>query len=211
MMDWWNSLTTLNQAFYCIAVFISIPFAWQFAAAFLGLAGGSDADVDGGDYEASGHEASSDHAFDQGAQGDSAATVLVFKMMSMRSLTTFFTLFCWGVALYLNRGVPVAKAMGISALWGLAGMACVSLLLYVLPKMAQVGTRDLNSCIGSEAVVYLDIQPQKQGQIRATVSGTVCYVRARSAGLVALKAGTPVRVTRRVDVNTVEVEPVLKG
>jgi hypothetical protein len=211
MMAWWNSLSNLNQVFYCAAVFVSIPFAWQFAAAFLGLAAGSNGAVDGGgDYAASGHEAPSDQAFDQGAQGDSAATVLAFKMLSLQSLTTFFTLFCWGGALYLNRGVPVARAMGVSALWGLAGMVCVSILLYALPRLAQTGTRDLNSCIGTEAVVYLDIPAQKAGQIRATVSGTVCYIRARSAAGTALKAGTPVRVTRRVDLNTVAVEPVLK-
>lgn len=201
-MDWWNGLSAVNQAFYCAAVFFSVPFLWQLAAAFVGLSGGGDVDHDGLGGAHDGHSAG---GIDHGVEADSVATVLAFKMLSLRSLFTFFTLFCWGTALYLNRGTALTPAMGISVLWGFAGMASVALVLTILPKLAQTGTKDIGTCVGREATVYLDIPANGVGEIRATVSGVVCHVKARAAEGKAIKAGAAVRVTRRLDGTTVEV------
>ena len=87
-------------------------------------------------------------------------------------------------------------------------MGLVGLLLHLLPKLADSGTRDLESALGSEATVYVDIPADGIGEVRVLVGGSVGYVKARAADGRALKAGTPVTVSRRVGQTILIVEPL---
>jgi hypothetical protein len=205
MMTWWQSLSGLTQAMYGAALVVSAPFLWQLVAAFMGL--GHDGADDLGAHDVGAADAD---AHDLPAEGvaDSIATVLAFKMLSVRALLTFFMLFFWGAALYLDRGVGLSRAFGLAVIWGVAGMASVGMLLHFLPRLAQTGTRDLAACVGSEGVVYLDIPAQGTGEVRVSVSGVVCYIKARGAAGAALKAGTPVTIRRRLGQTLLEVEPL---
>lgn len=220
MADWWNNLSDINQIFYGVAVFFSVFFLWQLIAMLLGLGGdevdaGADADVDadvGGDADMDGNvdlegDAAADQ-FEHGAQADAAETMTAFKLLSIRSIITFFTLFTWGTALYLNNGLDLTRALIYGIGWGLAGMFIVALLFYWMRKLTETGNIKLGSCIGTLGTVYLDIPEGGFGEVRVTVSGHVSYVKARAAGAAALKSNTPVRVSRRLGQNTVEVEPV---
>ncbi len=202
MTNWWNTLSGLNQTLYGIAICISVPFIWQLAASLLGL------DHDG-DMDASDADAGSDT--DTGADGDvgdAVATVLAFKLLSARALLTFFTLFFWASALYLERGLPLSSVFGTALLWGLGGMASVALLLHLLPKLAHSGTRDLETALGTEATVYIDIPADGTGEVRAVVSGNVSYIKARALHGEAVKAGTPVAVRKRIGQSILVVEPL---
>jgi hypothetical protein len=190
MLDWWSHLSHLNQTLYGIAACISVPFAWQLIASLVGLA--HDVDSDGMDT----------------AGTDAVDTVLAFKLLSMRALLTFFTLFFWAAALYLEREGATSRVFGIAALWGLAGMSAVAGLLHVLPKLAHAGTRDLESALNAEASVYLDIPANATGEIRVVVSGSVCHVKARSIGGEAIPAGTPVTVCSRIGQTILIVKPL---
>lgn len=195
MGAWWQELSGLNRFFFGGAILLSLPFLWQLAAAFIGL----DAD------------SATDSDLDAGAEtGDSVAsdadaTVMAFKLLSVRALLAFFVLFFWSAALYLQRGVPLVSTLGVSLLWGVAGLVCVGLLLYLLPKLAHSGTRNLESAVGGEATVYLDIPAGGMGEVRAAVDGTLCHLKARATDGAAIKAGTRVRIARRVGQTLVEV------
>ena len=159
MNEWWNSLDGLNQFFFGMAAFFSVFFIWQVIAAFMGLTGddmdvGGDADV--GDLEAP----------DEVSHSDVIESAQAFKILSIRSLVTFFTLFSWGSALYLSTGMEPAKALGISSVWGLVGMFSVALVFYGMAKLAEVGTKDVKSCKGQLGTVYLDIPEGGYGEIR---------------------------------------------
>ena len=193
MLDWWSQLSQLNQTLYGIAACISVPFIWQLIASVIGLSG--DVDSDGMDTDGT----------------DAVETVLAFKLLSMRALLTFFTLFFWAAALYVERGGATSRVFGISALWGLAGMSAVAGLLHVLPKLAHSGTRDLESALNAEALVYLDIPANGIGEIRVAVSGSVCHVKARSIGGAAIPAGTPVMVCSRYGQTILVVKPLSKS
>jgi len=193
MTAWWNGLSQLNRVLYGIAVLVSVPFLWQLVASLVGL--GGDGDLDGGDA-------------DDTASGDAEATVFAFKLLSMRAMLTFFTLFFWAAALYLEQGLSVPRTLGTAAVWGVFGMVLVGLLLHLLPKLAHSGTRDLESALGSEATVYVDIPADGIGEVRVLVGGSVGYVKARAADGRALKAGTPVTVSRRVGQTILIVEPL---
>lgn len=200
MSEWWSSLSGVNLLFYCLAAFFSVFFVWQLIMALIGITGGDsleDAPVgDVDDFEPGAHHHS-----------DAADTVATFKLLSIRSIITFCTLFSWGTALYLDRGDSLIKAMGISSIWGLAGMVSIAIVVYLLLKLVHTGTRNLNSCVGTDGTVYLDIPENGTGEVRVLVSGTVSFVRARGVSGKALKAGTPIRVLKRLDQTLIEVEP----
>jgi hypothetical protein len=212
MAEWWGNLTVLNQTFYGIAAFFSVFFIWQLLAALVGLGGGEgEAEFEGaedaGDIDDIDTDATYED-FEQGAEADAVETIAAFKILSLRSIVAFFTLFSWGMALYLNNELTVVRALSYSIIWGFAGMFCVALVFYLFRKMTASGTMSLNTAIGRPGTVYLDIAEDGTGEVRITVSDRISYVKARGMGGTALKAGTPIRVVRRVDQTTVEVKPI---
>lgn len=202
MAEWWGGLTGLNQFFYAGAAFFSVFLLWQLVASLTGLS--ADHDVDGG----VGHldDLTADH---HGA--DAADTAMAFKLLSVRSIISFFTLFCWGAALYLNRGDTPVRALTFAMVWGLIGMALVSLILWGMRRLVSVGNLRLETCVGTEGAVYVNIPANGVGEVRVEVGGVVSHVKARAAEGQELKAGAAVRVTRKLAANTVVVEPLAAG
>ena len=206
MNGWWNNTDPLIRFFFRAALFFSEFFVWQLISALMGLgADDFDADTDGdvgGD---------ADHTYDHfedGAHADAVETSVTFRLLSMRSIITFFTLFCWGSALYLQNGESLRRAMGLATAWGMAGMLSIALIFYAMKKMSETGNIKLSSCVGKSGSVYLDIPESGFGEIRITVSEVVSYIKARSKNGNALEANTPVKVVRQLGLNTVEVEKV---
>ncbi|HOF18227.1 MAG TPA: hypothetical protein PK082_04900 [Phycisphaerae bacterium] len=205
MTEWWTHLTMLNQSFYVAAGFFSIIFLWQFIGAMLGMghgdvdlhldAGADAADVGGDSLEAhSAHEAA-----------DSAAA---FKVLSLRAVLAFCTMFAWAGALYLNLGTRVAIALLYALAWGLAGWALVAVLVNWMRRLSESGTPRLSSCVGTTGTVYLHIPAGGCGEARVMVSGVISTVKARAADGGQMVAGTPVRVTAVLDHSTISVAPV---
>jgi membrane protein implicated in regulation of membrane protease activity len=215
--NWWNSLSNLNQWFYNGAAFFSVLFLWQMIGAFLGLIDVQDADVSHPDGSGFGHgDAGAGHAgATHGDHGDSSHTqahsghepVVDFKLLTVRSILAFFTLFFWAGGLYLTNGTETFWSLCYAVLWGSVAMVSVAMCLYLLQRMVESGTPDIATCVGTRGVVYMDIPEAGQGEARVLVSGAVSCIKARSAHGQPIKAGTPVRVTRALGSTTVEVEP----
>ncbi|MCK5850969.1 MAG: hypothetical protein KAH23_08640, partial [Kiritimatiellae bacterium] len=109
MTEWWELLSSLNRALFSAAAFFSVIFVWQLIAAFIGLGGDEiDADVDA-DTDLD-HDGTYDH-FEHGADADAVESTIAFKLLSIRSIITFFTLFTWGGALYMSQGASVSRAL----------------------------------------------------------------------------------------------------
>ena len=126
MSDWWIEMTALNQAFYVLAAFFSLIFLWQFISALLGLAGESDVDVDtdiGADVDAD-LDVDVDADFDADADldvdaieihsgSDAVESVAAFRVLSVRAILAFCTLFSWRWRCIWTR----AKAAGRPSCW----------------------------------------------------------------------------------------------
>ncbi len=203
MQEWWTGLAGATQFFYGMAAFFSVFFLWQIIAAFMGL-NGDDMDV-GGDAGDAGFDADVADDFDL---DDVVESSQAFKILSLRSIVTFFTLFSWGSALYTADGMTTVRAMGISSIWGLAGMFAIALIFYGMGKLTETGTKDVTSCKGKVGVVYLDIPADGFGEIRISISGAVEHVKAKSLNREALSAGTQVRVVQVIGQTLVGVEKV---
>lgn len=191
---WWNGLDPLSRWFFGVAIVFSIVFLWQLVMSFIGLAGG-DGGLDSHVEAPDAHHAPS----------DADASVAAFKLLSVRSILAFFTLFFWSAALGLQDHAPVARAMGIALVWGVAAMVLVALLLYLMKRMAETGNLRVATCVGTAATVYLDVPAGGVGEVRTLVSGVVTHLKARNAAADGLKAGTPVRIVKVLGQDTVEV------
>ena len=205
MMDWWRSLGELNQGLYIGAAFFSLLFLWQFISALLGLAGeGADAELDvDADIDIDGVDLDDLEAANIEGAAESIAS---FKILSIRAVLAFCTLFCWAGAMYLDADMATSRALIFASLWGLAAWVVVALLVHFIRKLAETGTPRLASCVGHRGTVYLDIPDTGFGEVRVIVSGAVTRVKARGRNGQAFNTGTPVKVVRTLDANTIEVE-----
>lgn len=199
MQEWWTGLAGATQFFYGMAAFCSVFFLWQIIAAFMGLDGDS-ADI-GGDADLGDLDAPDDMDMHDVVESSQA-----FKVLSLRSIVTFFTLFSWGSALYTSGGMAPVRAMGIASLWGLAGMLAIAFIFFGMGKLTETGTKDVTSCKGNIGTVYLDIPAEGFGEIKIAVSGAVEHVKAQSLNGEIMKAGTQVRVIQVVSQTLVIVQ-----
>lgn len=194
---WWGSLSSLNHWFFSAALFFSVFFVLQFVMSIMGLVGGEmslDTHVD----------STMEHA----SPDDASSTMAAFRLLSIQSILAFFTLFTWGGALYMSQGVPIGRALIYALLWGIVALLIVSFLLFTMRRLASTGNMRLESCIGTEGTVHLDIPINGAGEVRIMCGTAVTHFKARAVGGVAIKAGTPVKVVRVMGMNSFEVEPV---
>ena len=204
MESWWQDLSRLNQAFVLLAVFFSALFLWQFLGALIGISG---------DHDISAAPVTHDVPAGGVGHGDGDAvsgTMVAFKLMSIRSVIAFGTLFSWSGTLYLMDGTPVAKAMTYSVLWGVAAMVLVAYSFYKLAALQEIGNASLRTAIGQSATVYADIPQNGAGKVRVLVSGAVTCVSARAKDGLPLMAGTEVKVLGIIGPNILEVEKAKK-
>jgi hypothetical protein len=206
MNEWWESLSSVNRGFYMVATGFGVLFVWQLIASFIGL-GGDDMDADMDSDVELDHDATYDD-FEHGAEGDAIESLSSFKVLSVRSVITFFTLFTWGTALYLNNGLLLSKALMYGTAWGVVGMLIVAWLFYMLKKMSETGNINLSSCIGATGTVYINIPENGQGEIKVLVSKVSTHVKARGAGGKALDANTVVKVLKRIGEDVFEVDVI---
>ena len=200
-MEWWNSLGPIVSGFYISAAFFSVFLVWQLLAALIGLAGdGGDGDFD----SAGSPEADADAAH------EAHDTTIAFRILSIRSILAFCTLFSWAGAMYMQTGSSLSMALLYAVLWGGAAMLAVAGFFYLMRRMTETGNLQVASCVGTQGTVYIDIPKDAAGEARVTVDGVVQVLRARAAQGEPISAGTLITVTRVMSPNTIEVKPQAK-
>jgi len=201
-------MAQITQVFYIAASFFSLILIWQFVASLIGLSGG-EMDVDGAmDADFDMDVADAADAIDATDAADALDTLEAFRLFSIRAILAFCTLFFWAGAMYLDQGKETHIAMAYAFGWGLAAWFVMTLLINWMRKLAETGNPQIASCVGTRGSVYMDIPADGIGKVRVTVSGAISMVTARSKGTVAIEAGKPVEVLRKIDDFTVEVTAV---
>ena len=167
MLEWFESLTHLQQIFLIFAIIGTLLFVIQLV---LILVGGGDADADmdtdvghgGGDIGDT--DIHGDHAH---ASSDAS-----FKLLSFQGLTAFFMMFGF-VGLAMNRGsghgATMSVLVGIAA--GFGCMWLVAKLFQLFHRLQSSGTLDLRNAVGQQARVYLKIKENGTGQIEVPIQG----------------------------------------
>ena len=197
MLDsWWNGLNLAYQVFYTIALATSLLLLLQLLMMLFGVdSDGHDADF-GGHFEADGGDI---------GHGDAGT-----NLISIRSLTAFFTGFGWGGVGALNAGWSTGTAILVALAAGVAFMGMVLGVVRALFGLQASGNVNYQNAIGQIGQVYLPIpaRMQKPGQVEVLVQGRLAVVAAFTRADRRLENAERVRVTEVLDRNTLVVEPL---
>lgn len=152
-MDWFTSMTVLEQVFFWIAVVASVLLVVQIVLLLVSF-GGGDLDADGD--------------FDMDGDSDTDGGLGVF---TVKGLTAFFALGGWcgfATATFLPENVwlPIL----VSVLTGLAALLGVGFALRGIAKLQCAGNLDTEKLIGKTATVYVAVPASRSGRGKITLT-----------------------------------------
>lgn len=187
MNEFFSGMSTLEQAYWYIALIGSAIFVIIFILTFVGGDTDIDADMDvaGGD---------------DGGVG--------FQFFTFKGVVAFFTIFGWTGITCVEYGISSLTAIIVSTVAGLIMMVLTSLLFYWMAKMAESGTLKIANAIGVIGEVYLPIgaNRSKMGKISIKVQGSLRELEAITDSDEDLKTQTLVKVTEVVSSELLLVE-----
>ena len=187
MNEFFSGMSTLEQAYWYIALIGSAIFVIIFILTFVGGDTDIDADMDvaGGD---------------DGGVG--------FQFFTFKGVVAFFTIFGWTGITCVEYGISSLTAIIVSTVAGLIMMVLTSLLFYWMAKMAESGTLKISNAIGLIGEVYLPIgaNRSKMGKISIKVQGSLRELEAITDSDEDLKTQTLVKVTEVVSSELLLVE-----
>jgi len=131
-----------------------------------------------------------------------------FKLLSLQGLTSFFMMFgLVGLALLkADLYVLITLVGGIAA--GLVSVALTGLLFTQMKRLQTDGTINIQSTVGSEGSVYLNIPKEGNGQVQIIAQGSLKIFDAMSKSKTAIATGEKVRVVGVATGNTLIVEKI---
>lgn len=186
-MAWWNTLTTLQQLFYTIAIPATVLLLIQTALLLFGF--GHDSDADGGDtmdvHDGLDHDGDAgfdmDHDFDPSVDHDldhgfipehdgdpvhdagvSAADSADLRLFSLRGIIAFFVMMGWTGVLFATI-LPPWLTVAFALAMGFAGLYVTAKLFQWSSKLQQSGNIHWNRAVGHTAEVYVPIPPSRKG------------------------------------------------
>ena len=182
---WWGSLGTSLRVFYGIAIASSVLLVLQLVAMLFGLDG--DHDFDAGDHDSG------------------------LGIMSIRSVTAFFTGFGWGGVVAIKQGFGLGASIALALVTGGGLMAAVVLLMRGFASLRYSGTLDYQNAVGNVGNVYVAVPGAMggPGQIEVMVQGRSAIVQAFTRSPERLAPRSRVRVTEVLDAQTLVVEPLV--
>ena len=167
IMDWWESLSVIAQAVYCLAIPATVVLIVQTVLMFIGFGnedgelGGADDDL-GGDIPA---DSDASSAF-EGLEG--------LRIFTIRGMVAFFVVFGWlGVSLE-RAGVAVWLNVVISAVAGFLMMLALAWLMRLTMKLRSNGNTDNRNTVGTAGKVHLTIPAERsgEGKVHVMLQGT---------------------------------------
>ncbi len=177
MAEWYGALSVLEKVYFYIGCIASFFLVVQIIMmCFSGF--GPDIDIDG------------DGIID--ADVDTGVSIFTAK-----SLTAFFAVGGWtGLLMCSIDGLPVAAAIIVSLVAGIAAMAVVVVFMKFMMKLQCNGLLEPEKLVGKTATVYVSIPPSREGRGKITMTAQGKYVE--------LDAMTDERERLKID-QTVEI------
>ncbi|WP_109097776.1 hypothetical protein [Aquimarina sp. AU58] len=188
MNEFFEGMSTFEQAYWIIAILGSIIFLIIFALTFIG-ASDVDMEADISDIDA-----------DDGGVG--------FQFFTFKNVIAFFTIFGWTGILCIDNELSTIVTIVISSFAGLLMMILTSLLFFWMHKMAESGTLKIKNAIGAIGEVYLPIGANRSsiGKIQIKVQGSLRELEAVTDSEEILKTSTIVKVVEIIGSELLLVE-----
>lgn len=201
MIQWWNSLTALQQILACCAVPATIVLVIQTILLIVGISGG-----DGGDTELEIESALEEGAdFDEGAEHAEGVRIL-----TVRGIVAFFAVGGWlGIAM-TDIGLPASLACGVGVLGGILALLSVAWILKFSLSLQENGVINAKNAIAGVGTVYLTIPPKRSGtgKVTLTVQNRFLEMEAVSDEELPLKTDTQIQVIGIAGENVLLVRPL---
>lgn len=191
MQAWWASLDIYMQILWIITLTASLIFVIQTILTFIGMDSDGGLDVPDG-----------------GMSADTDAGTFPFQLFTFRNFINFFLGFGWTAITLAGNAHPVLVII-VSILVGVALVAAVMYIFYLMSKMEQSGNIETNSAVGCRGSVYLTIPGERQGEgkVQINIQGAVREFDAMTNGDT-LPNGCPIEVTQVLNENMLLVTPV---
>lgn len=175
-MEWFALLGGFDKVFWFTALIASGLFLIMLIVTF--VTGGSDVDLD----------ADGDGGFDSADGG--------FHFFTIKNLIAFFTIFGWSGIAALENDLSRPWVIIIATFCGLVMMFIMAGLFYLINKLQDSGTLDINNAIGAIGEVYLTIGLERGtiGKVSIRVQGALRELEALTDESSDLKTGTVVQV-----------------
>ena len=155
--NWFNSLTSLQQIFACVAIPATVILVNQTILLLFGF-GEHDADHD----MDVGHHGDIDHGHDGADHGDGV------RIFTVRGLVAMFAVGGWlgMAAVDLKANDLVASIVAIVS--GLGALLLVAFLLKLMLNMQETGNLDPKNAVAHTAKVYIKIPASRKGVGKVT-------------------------------------------
>lgn len=140
----WQNMESIEKLYWCFAIPFSVLFVVQIILTFFV-----------GDIDAAGADGHADLSVNHD-------TGIDFQFLSLKNLIAFFTIFGWAGLTCVNAGLPNWLSVLISTICGLIMMLIMATIIYLMGKLTESGTLNLNNAVGKVGTVYLTI-PAKRG------------------------------------------------
>ncbi|MDE6763979.1 MAG: NfeD-like protein [Oscillospiraceae bacterium] len=211
MTEWWESLSTLVQVLYCIAVPSTLLLLLQTILSVSGFGGDSDVnlsdtsgidmgDISSADFGDIGDVGDiSDLSADvpDGSEVNVHGSYSSLQLFTVQGIVAFLAVAGWVSIAALSSGLPGAGAIPLGLVAGFFAMYGIAKLVQISKKLTENGTIDFRNAIGESATVYIPIPPsgEGEGKVTLTLQGRFMECSAVSNEREMLKTGTSVRVT----------------
>ena len=164
MINWWNSLSFIEQTFACVAIPSTILLVLQTVLLLFSSFGG-----EGDDFDAD-HDTDFDH---NTAEHGHSLHDTGLRIFTVRGFITFFCMFGWTGLVMVRSGVNHTASVVTAVVVGAVFMVLVAYILVQFLKLQSNGTMDIRTAVGVCGSVYLTIPAKRggTGKVSAVVSG----------------------------------------
>lgn len=177
-IEWWNSLGTVSQIFYCIAIPATLVLLIQTLMMFIGFGDegdGIDGDVDNIDFSS---DTLTDGVFgeDSVSETPDPSGLDGLRIFTLRGIIAFFVVFGWVGILMQEMRIHLGITLAVATASGFAIMMALALLFHAVMKLRNDGNTDNRNAIGTSGKVYLTIPPARSGTGKVEVMLQGSYV-----------------------------------
>lgn len=192
MIDWFNSLTSIERVYALIAIPSTVVLIIQTLMLLFGAIGDFDSDGDG--------------------LADSTGGDDGLALFSIRSVMAFLCVGSWSGILLCQTSLPTAAAVVLSIVIGAAALLLMALLIKLILSLQSTGNIQLSNAVGKVGQVYIPIPPNSNGsgKINITIQDKYEEVSAVTTETTAIKTGELVRVVSTDEIGMVVVERLKK-
>ena len=185
MLNWWESLSSIQQAFAGLAIPATLLMLLQTILLMFGAfgSGGDGCDTDVGNVDCDTSTATG------GFRGGG------LRIFTVRGIVTFFAIFGWtGVVLLGIQSMAPSVAITIAFAVGVLALVATTMFFKYTYRLQSSGNIDYRGAAGKTGTVYLTIPPNGigQGKINLVLGG--CYVEmlAITNSDIAIPTGTQI-------------------